>query len=316
MDQEIRSRVRACQTCGLSKPAQNARFRLLASDVAKRPMQKIFIDYVGKHLRSKAGNSVILVCVDAFSKFVWLIPVRQATTKAYIRALQERIFSAFSVPEVLVSDNAQCFTSREFRKFCFELGVKHVTTSPYYPQPSHAERFNRNLRSALIAYHSGAHTTWDQNLTWLQLAFNTAEHESTKATPFQVIFPFRAGSPLINQWKINELLPERFNSRTLKRKWTAVKQHLLKSHAAMALRYNRNRVPQPFKVGDLVYYRNHPISHAGRQITAKLLHRWKGHFRIDCFLTPVTAKLVEPATGKFVTTAHVSLLKAGSRLQD
>jgi hypothetical protein len=99
---------------------------------------------------------------------------------------------------------------------------------------------------------------------------------------------------LINQWIINELLPERFNSRTLKRNWTAVKQNLLKSQAAMALRYNRNRVPQPFKVGDLVYYRNHPISQAGRQITAKLLHRWKGPFRIDCFLIPVTAKLVEP----------------------
>jgi len=40
--------------------------------------------------------------------------------------------------------------------------------------------------------------------------------------------------------------------------------------------YNRNRIPQPLKVGDLVYYRNHPISHAGRQITTKLLHRWKG----------------------------------------
>jgi hypothetical protein len=31
MDQEIRSRVRACHTCALSKPALNARFGLLAS---------------------------------------------------------------------------------------------------------------------------------------------------------------------------------------------------------------------------------------------------------------------------------------------
>jgi hypothetical protein len=169
------------------------------------------------------GNSVILICINAFSKFVWLIPVRQATTNATIRVVQERIFSTFSVQEVLVSGNAQCFTSREFRQFCFELGANHVTTSPYYPQPSHAERFNRYLRSALIAYHSGAHATWDQNLTWLQLAFNTAEHESTKATPFQVIIPFRVGSPLINQWKI-ELLPKIFSSRTMKHKWMAVKQ--------------------------------------------------------------------------------------------
>ena len=175
----------------------------MPSEVAQRPMQKIFIDYVGKLPRSKAGNTALVVCVDAFSKFVWLIPVRETMTKATIKALKEKIFCSFSVPELLVSDNVQCFTSQEFRHFLFWVGIIHVTTSPYYPQPSHEERFNRNLRNSLIAYHSEAHNTWDQNLTWLQLSFNLAEHESTKAAPFAVIFPFRSSSPLINRWKIN-----------------------------------------------------------------------------------------------------------------
>jgi len=96
-------------------------------------MQKIFIGYVGKLLRSKAGNTVILVCVYAFSKFVWLVPVREAMTRMTIKALNKSIFGSFSVPEVLVSDNAPCFTSGEFRQFCIWLGIKHVTTSPYYP---------------------------------------------------------------------------------------------------------------------------------------------------------------------------------------
>jgi len=148
MDKDIHSRVRACHTCALSKPAQNSHWGWLASDVARRPMQKIFIDYVGKHPRSKASNTAILVCVDAFSKFVWMVPVREATTRTTIKAIHENIFGSFSVPEVLVSENAQCFTSREFWQFRFGLGIKHVTTSPYYTQPSHAERFNKNLRAA------------------------------------------------------------------------------------------------------------------------------------------------------------------------
>lgn len=139
--------------------------------------------------RSKAGNTALLVCVDAFSKFVWMVSVRESTTRTKIKALQENIFGSFSVLEVLVSDNAQCFTSREFRQFCFGLGIKHVTTSLYYPQPSHAERFNKNLRAALIAHHSRAHTTWDQNLTWLQLTFNMAEHEATRSAPFRWFSP-------------------------------------------------------------------------------------------------------------------------------
>jgi transposase InsO family protein len=80
------------------------------------------------------------------------------------------VFFAFSVPGVLVSDNAKCFVSKEFKQFRFGLGIKHVTTTPYYPQPSHGERFNRNLRSALIAFHSDSQTTRDENLSWLQLA--------------------------------------------------------------------------------------------------------------------------------------------------
>jgi hypothetical protein len=77
----------------------------------------------------------------------------------------------------------------------------------------------------------------------------------------------------------------------------------------MAQRYNRNRVPQPFRIGDLVYYKNHPISDATRRITAKLLPRYKGPFRVEAFLAPVTVQLVDLGTGRFVTRAHVSLLK-------
>jgi hypothetical protein len=61
----------------------------------------------------------------------------------------------------------QCFTSVEFRRFCIYMGIKYVTTFPYLPQPSHAERFKKNLRAALIAYHCDAHDSWDQQLHWL-----------------------------------------------------------------------------------------------------------------------------------------------------
>jgi hypothetical protein len=98
-------------------------------------MQKLFIDYVGKFPRSKAGTTAILVCVDTFTKFVWLLPVREITSRVTIKVLKERVFASFSVPEILISDNAQYFTSREFKNFCFGMGMKHVTTSPYYPNP-------------------------------------------------------------------------------------------------------------------------------------------------------------------------------------
>jgi transposase InsO family protein len=146
-----------------------------------------------------------------------MIPERQATTRATMKALNEREFSIFSVSKILVSDNINCFTYTEFRQFRFELRVTHVTTSPYYPLPSHAECFNKNLRAALIAYHSKANDTWDQKLTRLQLAFNTVEHESTKTASFVVVFALRSGSRFLNLWKLNDLLPEKCNKMFCRR---------------------------------------------------------------------------------------------------
>jgi transposase InsO family protein len=309
MSRQVKELVLACQVCACSKTAQNTRIGLLSSEVAEKPLQKIFIDYVGKFPRSKVGNKAILVCVDAFTKFVWLLPVREATSKATMRALKEHIFASFSVPETIVSDNAQCFISREFQDFCFGMGMRHVTTSPYYPQPSHAERFNKNLRAALIAYHSRSQDTWDTQLHWLQLAFNTAEHEATKAAPFAVMFPFRAGSPLLNKWKIHELLPERVNPRVLRGRWNNVRENLVRSKDIMARRYNQDRSPSRFVVGDLVYYKNHPISSAEKHIAAKLMPRFKGPYKIQEYLTPVTVRLSDPVTNRWITKTHVSFLK-------
>jgi len=119
MDKDIRSWVPACQTCALSKPAQNCHWGLLASEFARRPMQKIFIDYVGKLPGSKAGNTAILVFADAFSKFVWLVPVREATIRITIKALKVSIFGSFLsrsfeceiMPRVSLLGNSDNFVS-------------------------------------------------------------------------------------------------------------------------------------------------------------------------------------------------------------
>jgi hypothetical protein len=161
-----------------------------------------------------------------------------------------------------------------FGVFVSIWGSKRVTTSPCHPQPSHAECFNKNLRSALIAYYCDTHDSWEQQLHWLQLAFHMAEHEFTETSPFSVIFPFQPWSPLLNRWKIQELLSEKCNKRELKQKWLTVRQNLYSSRDKVEARYNNNRLPNPFQVQYLVYYKYRPISHAGNKIAAKLMPRY------------------------------------------
>jgi hypothetical protein len=62
--------------------------------------------------------------------------------------------------------------------------------------------------------------------------------------------------------------------------------------------------------------KNHQINDAAKKISAKLMPRWKGPFKIEEFLTRVDVKLVDLHTGKYVTRAHVSHLKSGSSSKD
>jgi hypothetical protein len=58
------------------------------------------------------------------------------------------------------------------------MGIDHNKTTPYYPQASMAERVNRNLKSVLKIFHHESQSTWDEDLPWLSMAFNTAVHEA------------------------------------------------------------------------------------------------------------------------------------------
>jgi hypothetical protein len=237
MDSDVATRVKACKVCGLSKPAQVQHFGMLSSDVASRPFEKLFIDFVGKFPRSRSGNTYVLVCVDAFTKFVWISPVREASTATTIRVLGS-IFSIFGLSEILVSDNATQFTSRQFRNMCFTRGIRHITTTPYYSQPSHAERFNRNLRAALIAYHHRDHSRWDVNLGWLQFAFNSAHHVSHKSTPFSLMLAYTPNSPLAALWSINDLLPDDPKPYNIRQRWDAARKNLRASHERLRRSYD------------------------------------------------------------------------------
>jgi hypothetical protein len=52
------------------------------------------------------------------------------------------------------------------------------------------------------------YSRWDENLVWLQFAFNTARHEAHKDSPFSLMMSFTSNSPLSNLWSIKDLLPD------------------------------------------------------------------------------------------------------------
>ena len=74
MDADIRARIRACEICALSKPALNTKMGLLASEVPTCPMERLYIDFIGKLPRSRSGNALPWWSWMAFPSFLGFFP--------------------------------------------------------------------------------------------------------------------------------------------------------------------------------------------------------------------------------------------------
>ncbi|XP_043241173.1 uncharacterized protein K02A2.6-like [Amphibalanus amphitrite] len=126
MDTDIGDVTKVCDACQLNQPA--------APKVASQPWQypdapwqRVHVDYAGP-----VEGKMLLIIVDAYSKWpdVWITNnVSAQTTIDHLRMT----FATHGLPEVIVSDNGGCFTSKEFGEFMSANQIRHVFTPPLHP---------------------------------------------------------------------------------------------------------------------------------------------------------------------------------------
>ena len=60
------------------------------------------------------------------------------------------MFARIGLPELVVSDNGQCFVSEEFKLFLAKNGIKQITSVPYHPSSNGlAERALQIIKKGL-----------------------------------------------------------------------------------------------------------------------------------------------------------------------
>lgn len=309
---DVKRYVASCEACKWAKPDVGGRAGLLQSERCLAPLERLFVDYLGPLPRTKRGHRYILVVVDAFTRFTWLLPTRGVTADITIKQLTS-VFAWFGPPRSIVTDNAPAFLSAAFKGFLFSQGIHHVTTTPYYPKGSFAERVNRNLKAALCIFHARSPKGWDLSLPWLNQAFNSARHEATGSTPNALLFGYAVNSPLSNLWSINDLLPQHITPASLRENWQRARRNVLLAHQREARYYNRGRRPFRGRVGDVVFIRDFRPSGADT-VKGKLRPPYQGPFRIVKVLGPVNL-LVEQLGSRRSRRVHVSQVKLASNVQ-
>ena len=77
---------------------------------------------------------MFLIVIDAYSKYLQVIPMSNATSSGTIKALR-CLFATFGLPLLIVSDNgSQFFTSYEFEDFLRKNEIAHTCSAPGHPE--------------------------------------------------------------------------------------------------------------------------------------------------------------------------------------
>ena len=111
------------------------------------PFQQWGLDFIGEINPTSLGqHRWILTATDYFTKWVEVVPTRQAIDVVIIEFLLTNIMSRFGCPRKIVTDNAKAFTSSKMVKFYSDYNIILSHSTAYYPQGNRlAESSNKSL---------------------------------------------------------------------------------------------------------------------------------------------------------------------------
>jgi transposase InsO family protein len=78
---------------------------------------------LGPFKKAKGRFTHIFVIVDKFTKWVEAKPAACITAAKAVKFLKE-IMYRFGIPHIIITDNGTQFTTREFKDFCVDSGIK------------------------------------------------------------------------------------------------------------------------------------------------------------------------------------------------
>ena len=181
--------VKTCVSCQRIKDGKEVGKAPIGTLPAKSRFDTLSIDLWQAGSISRNGYKYVLTVVDAFTKWAFAIPIRdkKAATVAY--ALYERVFSVFGFPNRIHSDQGKEFVNEILSALCALFGIDKTRTTAYHPQGNaFAERIHQFFGKALSAYVRAEQDDWDLYLPAIQLAYNSAKHDSTLFTPSELMF--------------------------------------------------------------------------------------------------------------------------------
>jgi hypothetical protein len=186
----VRSVVQSCKLCDMANTAGMARPAQLQPLEIKGMFYRWGIDLAGPLPATKPdGYTFVMVCIEHFTKWVELFPLRSKTARETAQALTQ-ILTCFGAPAEVVTDRGAEWAGAfdDLLQQCF---VDHRRTSADHPQADGAaERMVQVVKSALRKHSQETQrpAEWDTQLPWLAFAYRCSVQASTRYAPYRLLY--------------------------------------------------------------------------------------------------------------------------------
>lgn len=215
---------------------------------------------------------------------------RYAETNAFPRGTAAEVAKFFlqkivlrhGAPAIVLTDRGTAFTSDFMQEVLRLTHSVHRSTTAYHPQTNGlTERLNRTLADMLSMYIDLNHKTWDEILPYATFAYNTAMQETTRFTPFELVFGRQVTTTLdamlpVDNGVLTGTEIDDFTERAEEARQLA-RFRIRKRQEMDARQYNQGRRNVEYLPGDLVWVWT-PIRRRG--LSEKLLRRYFGPYKV------------------------------------
>ena len=131
------------------------------------------------------GNTFLLSCIDCFSRYGWVKPVKNKTGKEIARALKEILDEQLC--KRIQTDKGKEFLNKNVHALLNGLNIELWTSENEDIKASIVERFNRSMKGRMYKYFTAVNTfRYMDVLAELVHGYNNTKHRSIGMTPAEV----------------------------------------------------------------------------------------------------------------------------------
>lgn len=238
----------ACEICIKNKTRRGRNLGLLGHlGPATKPFEIMSLDTIGGFGGRRSSKRYLHLLVDHFTRFAYVSTSKTQRTEDFIKLI-ESVHSKNKIG-TLLTDQYGGLTSQDLEDYLISNNIDRIFTAVDAP---FSQGLNERLNQTLVNRIRCRNNEKNENRAWSSIArqctgeYNNTVHSVTGFTPIYLL-----------DGTVTPIVPKELRKESnLQDDRRIALDRTIKNHNLNKTRYDKNRKPHNFKVGDFVYVEN------------------------------------------------------------